>query len=253
VVTHHADTDPDDVPISWIRWRPLGQLSRDRVGELVFPPVGAEPGIYRFMIHDGAGVVAGYVGQAAPSLAARFSLYRSRGRKPSYPLEKKTTSRNALRLIAELQAGHTVSVAIVDHRVTSPDGQELVLDLANKASRSGLERRLILQLLETGIEVLNRNGNPDWERRRQLSAKPQRTTDRSLSACAGSSGPHSHDPVSLFIGLIRSCRRPSEAGSDASRGLRSRVRLPRCSAGAVPPACGAYWQPWGGPAIVSMS
>lgn len=63
------------------------------------------PGTYRFMIEDGTGVVVGYIGQAAKSLARRFSLYRSRGRRPSYPLEKKTTSRNARRLISDLQLG----------------------------------------------------------------------------------------------------------------------------------------------------
>ena len=131
----------------------------------MFPPVTAEAGIYRFMIHDGTEVIAGYIGQAAKSLATQFALYRTRGRKPSYPLEKKTTSRNALRLIAELQAGNTASAAVVDHRVACTDGRELALDLADKAFRSGLERRLILQLYETGIEVLNRNGNPSRERR----------------------------------------------------------------------------------------
>ena len=163
-MAHPVRSDPDDIPIDWIRWRPVGQLRRDDVGDLVFPPVSAEPGIYRFLIRDDTGVVAGYIGQAAKSLAKRFSLYRTRGRRPSYPLEKKTTSRNALRLIAELQAGHTVSVAVVDDRVTCPDGRDLVLDLANTEFRSSLERRLILQLCETGIEVLNRNGNPRWER-----------------------------------------------------------------------------------------
>jgi hypothetical protein len=137
----------------------------DQGGDLVFPPVPAEPGIYRFMIHDGTEVIAGYVGQAAKGLATRFGLYRTRGRKPSYPLEKETTSRNALLLIGKLKAGNTVSVSVVDHRVAYADGRELVLDLADKAFRSGLERRLILQLCETGIEVWNRNGNPSWERR----------------------------------------------------------------------------------------
>ena len=80
----------------------MGQLCRDKGGNLVFPPVAAVPGIYRFMIDDGTGVVAGYIGQAAKSLAKRFGLYRSRGKQPSYPLEKKTTSRNARRFIAEL-------------------------------------------------------------------------------------------------------------------------------------------------------
>jgi hypothetical protein len=100
-VTHPTTNDHHNIPIGWIRWRPLGQLGVDQ-GGLVFPPVTAEPGIYRFMIHDGTEVIAGYIGHAAKSLATRFGLYRTRGRKPSYPPEKKTTSRNALRLIAEL-------------------------------------------------------------------------------------------------------------------------------------------------------
>ena len=162
-MAHASTNDPNSVPLGWIRWKPLGELSLDQGGNLVFPPVAAEPGIYRFMIYDGTEVTAGYVGQAAKSLAARFGLYRTRGRKPSFPLEKKTTSRNAIRLIAELRAGHTVSVAVIDHWIARPDGRDSVLDLADKAFRSGLERRLILQLCETGIEVLNRNGNPSWE------------------------------------------------------------------------------------------
>jgi hypothetical protein len=99
-MTHPARDDRDDIPIGWIRWSPVGELGRDEAGDLVFPSVPAEPGIYRFLIQDGTGVTAGYVGQAAKSLAERFNLYRTRGRKPSYPLERKTTSRNALRLIA---------------------------------------------------------------------------------------------------------------------------------------------------------
>ncbi|MGH7139204.1 MAG: hypothetical protein ACREHD_25955, partial [Pirellulales bacterium] len=161
-MVHFARSDSDDIPIEWIRWRPVGQLSRDEVGDLLFPPVAAGPGIYRFLIRDDTGVVAGYIGQAAKSLAKRFSLYRTRGRRPSYPLEKKTTSRNALRLIAELRAGRIVAVAVIDDRVICPDGRKLILDLSNAEFRASLERRLILQLCETGIEVLNRNSNPRW-------------------------------------------------------------------------------------------
>lgn len=131
----------------------------------MFPSVAAVPGIYRFIIEDETGVVAGYIGQAAKSLAKRFSLYRSRGRRPSYPLERKATSRNACRLIDELAVGHVVRVALVDDRVTCPEGRKLTLDLADKALRSSLERRLILELCGTGIEVLNRDGNPRWKAR----------------------------------------------------------------------------------------
>jgi hypothetical protein len=164
-MTKPVNEDPDDIPISWIRWRPVGQLSTDKAGDLVFPPVAAVPGIYCFMIEDGTGVVAGYIGQPAKSLARRFSLYRSRGRRPSYPLEKKTTSRNARRLISELAAGKAVHVELLDECVTCPDGRMYVLDLADKAFRSSLERRLIQKLCKTGIEVLNRSYHPQWKAR----------------------------------------------------------------------------------------
>lgn len=163
-VTRPVASDPDDIPDDWIHWRQVGHLGIDQTGGLVFPAVAGIPGIYRFLIYDGDQVVAGYIGQAAKSLAGRFNLYRSRGRKPSTPLDKKTTSRNAVRLIAEIQAGHAVAVALIDDRVIFPDGREMILDLADKVFRSRLERRLILQLAETGIEVLNRNGNPRWLR-----------------------------------------------------------------------------------------
>lgn len=88
-VTHCARNDPGDIPISWIRWKGMGHVSRDETGDLVFPLAPREPGIYRFLIQDGTGVVAGYIGQAAKSLSERFSLYRTRGRTPSYPLERK--------------------------------------------------------------------------------------------------------------------------------------------------------------------
>ena len=65
-MTMAAKQDLDDIPSGWIRWRPVGQVSRDQDGDLVLPPVAAVPGIYRFMIDDGAGMAAGYIGQIAP-------------------------------------------------------------------------------------------------------------------------------------------------------------------------------------------
>jgi hypothetical protein len=149
-----------EIPLSWIRWRDVGKVEVDQADDLVFPPVGAVPGIYRFTISDGRRVVAGYIGQAAVSLAKRFGLYRSRGRHPSLPLERKTTSRNARYLLDALDAGYTVNVALVGEHAVGGDGKTVVLDLTDKACRSNLEKRLIEELCLTGVEVLNRDGNP---------------------------------------------------------------------------------------------
>jgi hypothetical protein len=146
-----------------IFWVPLGDLRLDEDANLMFPSVAAVPGIYRFLIDDGGRIVAWYVGQAKKSLATRFALYRSRAKKPSLPLDKKTTSRIASRLLRELGTGHTVRVGLLDDRALYPDGQVKPLDLADNTIRSKLERRLISELYQSGIEVLNRDWNPHWK------------------------------------------------------------------------------------------
>ncbi len=144
------------IPAEWIRWKPVGLITMDDAGDLVFPPVPPVPGIYRFTIKEGAEVVAEYVGQAAVSLVQRFNGYRGRGRKPVLPLERKTTSRNARKILDALLAGRVVSVAVVDDRAVAPDGQIVVVNLADKALRDKLEKDLIEWVRGTGVEVLNR-------------------------------------------------------------------------------------------------
>jgi hypothetical protein len=140
----------------------VGQVSVDQGRDLVFPTVHPVPGIYRFTISDGPETCAEYIGQAAASLVTRFGLYRSRGKKPSLPLANKTTNRNARHLLDALAAGRSVSVTLVDDHVTAPDGRVVVIDLADKALRGGLEKMLIAWLSTTGAEVLNRDFNPGW-------------------------------------------------------------------------------------------
>jgi hypothetical protein len=153
---------PIKISIGWIHWKTVGQITRDRDGALVFPSVCPVPGIYRFTIKDRPQVVAEYIGQAAVSLVTRFRLYISRGKKPSLPLEKKTTSRNARFLLDALDSGRSVSVALLKDHVTAPDGQTEMIDLADKARRCELEKQLIEELCKTDVVVLNRRGNPRW-------------------------------------------------------------------------------------------
>jgi hypothetical protein len=160
IVTESASLTPGEIPVGWIHWTHVGQVSVDHHGDLVFPPVRQVPGIDRFTISDGPEPVAEYIGQAAVSLVTRFGLYRSRGKKPSLPLANKTTSRNARHLLDALASGRSVSVALVDDHVTAPDGEAKMIDLADKALRDGLEKKLIAWLCTTGAEVLNRDFNP---------------------------------------------------------------------------------------------
>src|SRR6185437_16565815 len=163
IVAESAQLTPGEIPVGWIRWVQVGQVSVSLDGDLVFPAVRPIPGIYRFTISDGTDTVAEYIGQAAVSLVTRFGLYRSRGKKPSLPLASNTTSRNARHLLDALAAGRSVSVALVDDHATAPDGQVVMIDLADKAVRSGLEKKLIAWLSTTGADVLNRDFNPGWE------------------------------------------------------------------------------------------
>jgi hypothetical protein len=157
-----------EIPVDWIRWKRAGQVQLDHSGYLAFPRVDAVPGIYRFTIEDGTTDVAQYVGQAARSLRTRFSLYRSRGKRPALPLERKTTSRNARYLLDALAAARTVWVDLVDDQATGPDGQVLVINFADKTLRSKLEKRLIVQACQTDSRVLNRGGNPRWDDARSV-------------------------------------------------------------------------------------
>ena len=137
-MSESAQLMPGEIPVGWICWTQVGQVSVDHGGDLVFPSVRLVPGIYRFTIGDGPETVAEYIGQAAVSLVTRFGLYRSRGKKPSLPLANKTTSRNARHLLDALASGRSVSVAVVDDHVTAPDGQVKMIDPADKTLRDGL-------------------------------------------------------------------------------------------------------------------
>ena len=90
-MSESAQLTSAEIPVGWIRWTRVGEVSVDHGGHLVFPSVQPVPGIYRFTISDGPETVAEYIGQAAVSLVTRFGLYRSRGKKPSLPLASKTT------------------------------------------------------------------------------------------------------------------------------------------------------------------
>ena len=151
-----------EIPIDWIRWIPAGQVTVDGPDGLAFPSVPPIPGIYRFTIKDGGEDVAGYIGQAKVSFVTRFKGYRGRGKNPLLPLERHTTSRNARCFLKALAAGRSVSVALLDDHATAPDGQVIMINLADNAIRGVLEGKLIACLCSTGIKVLNRNHNPTW-------------------------------------------------------------------------------------------
>lgn len=159
-MTSTVASDGAPSPIAY-HWNRLGEVVLEKDGQLIFPPAAAVPAIYRFTIFRGRKRPAAYVGEAK-NLTRRFGLYRSRGRKPSLPLSKKTTSRIAHQILRALGTGRTVSVELLDNRITDRVGKAVVLDLADKATRHNVERELIAELCASDVKVLNRNGNPNW-------------------------------------------------------------------------------------------
>ena len=135
---------------STVDWKPVGQV-RAIGGSLDFPKgAGRVQGIYWFRVSEGDEVVAGYVGQAAglEGFAQRFGFYRYRGNHPALPLAKKTTSRNARKLLDAIEAGKTVDVSVLD-------GPELAGRRGKNPYRDDLEEKLIHQLCRSGVEVWN--------------------------------------------------------------------------------------------------
>jgi hypothetical protein len=80
-----------------------------------------------------------------------------RGKKPSLPLERKTTSRIARRLLDAIRADYVVRVELLDDHVVYADGRTGTLDLANKGTRANLKRRLIADLCSRDLDTWNRD------------------------------------------------------------------------------------------------
>lgn len=112
-------------------WRDVGAVAVDVAGRPVFPPLPAEPGLYRFRLVGAIGTSA-YIGEAS-DLRRRAQHYRTPG------LTQPTNQRMNARFREHIAAGGRVEVAIVTTAELVIDGRPRTLDLGRKASRLLIE------------------------------------------------------------------------------------------------------------------
>ncbi len=129
------------------RCEPIGPLSIDQAGKLVFPQAPSAPGVYRFEIGGDKALV--YFGEAA-DLRQRFHQYRNRGR-------TQQTNLRLENLLGEiLRAGGQCEVSLAQLISFSTGEPTVQLDLLLKAARVLIESTaIVLARGRGGRAVLN--------------------------------------------------------------------------------------------------
>jgi hypothetical protein len=129
------------------RWEPIGPLSLDSAGKLVFPVVPSLPGVYRFDL-DGEGDSV-YFGEAA-DLRQRFRQYRNPGR------TQQTNLRMGPLLRHVVGAGGGCQVSLARIKSFEAEQPTLQLDMRLKAARVLIESAAIVLARGDGLRtVLN--------------------------------------------------------------------------------------------------
>jgi hypothetical protein len=129
------------------RWEPIGPLSADEAGKLVFPQAPSAPGVYRFEIDGERALI--YFGEAA-NLQQRFRQYRNPGR------TQQTNLRMEDLLCEILRAGGRCQVSLAQRISFETDEPTVHLDLHLKAARVLIESIAIVLARGHGVRgVLN--------------------------------------------------------------------------------------------------
>jgi len=152
--------DPNSLPVVGglavevvASWREVGLIAFDGAGDLVFPKLPSQPGIYRMTLRGvpGQDQDAIYIGET-DDLQRRTQHYRSPG-----PTQETNIRLNAV-LKKQIQSGGQARLSIiVEARLAPASGQpSLKLDLARKAARLLVESSaLVLAQIEGGVRIEN--------------------------------------------------------------------------------------------------
>ncbi|GLP88066.1 hypothetical protein [Tritonibacter mobilis] len=129
------------------QWHEIGAILRED-GELRFPEVAAEAGLYRFRLLSKAGDKS-YIGETA-NVRRRFAHYRKPG--PSQATNLRINSA----FLEHLAAGGTIFVDLIKHGATvdTGDGSSFA-NLADKVTRRLLENAALLSSNSPEVENLN--------------------------------------------------------------------------------------------------
>jgi len=152
--------DPNSLPVAGglavevvASWREAGPIAFDGAGDLVFPKLPSQPGVYRMTLRGSPGQdqEAIYIGET-DDLQRRTQHYRSPG-----PTQETNIRLNAV-LKKQIQSGgHARFSVIVEARLAVAGGQPSIqLDLARKAARLLVESSaLVLAQIEGGVRIEN--------------------------------------------------------------------------------------------------
>lgn len=133
-----------------LRWRPIGRITLDAGGKLLFPETAAMPALYRMRLLLAEGS-RNYIGETA-DLARRFGHY----------CDPHAGQETSLRIHAALHAHLADGGAIDVDAVTAEKvplriaGRPLPIDLANRTIRRLLEQAAMVADDAADIETLNR-------------------------------------------------------------------------------------------------
>ena len=128
-------------------WNTVGPLALDAAGKLAFPVVQRQPGLYRFLVGTDPEAEV-YVGEAV-ELRRRFQQYRTPGRR------QQTNIRVNALLLAHLQSGTSVDIAICTTVGGDIEGESVRLVFADKAVRVLAEHAALIVEREASRVLLN--------------------------------------------------------------------------------------------------
>lgn len=150
----------DTIPCLWdkpykmecrivMEWQPLGTVTQDQQGRLLFPKAQSIPAIYRLRIRY-VQSEAGYIGET-DNLSRRFGNYRNPGSTQQTSLRINAVLKQALDKGAEIAVSAVTTQAWIDRG----NGLEAV-SFTSKAMRCLFENAAILDNGGTDIDMLNR-------------------------------------------------------------------------------------------------
>ena len=132
-----------------MEWKPLGKVTLDQKGHLLFPKADRAPAIYRFRIKHKKNEAV-YIGETN-NLNRRFGNYRNPG--PS----QKTSLRINAALIEALGKGSEISLSVVtEGAMIERDNDFEAKDLTSKVVRCLFENAAILNNGGADIDMLNK-------------------------------------------------------------------------------------------------
>ena len=146
-IVHSWDVEQEISCTLKVKWTPIGRVTFDGSGKLLFPQAAEVPSIYRFKIRS-AEDISIYIGET-DNLRRRFNNYRNPG--PTQPTSLRIN--DALKKLLSLHA--EISVAILNDNAVDFGAGDEPIDLTAKSARLLLENLALNDRSLKNIKILN--------------------------------------------------------------------------------------------------